>query len=133
MKALGLLAAVTIVVASALVTLGAQAQPSSPTWDYQVFCASCHGAEGRGDGVIAKSLRKHPTDLTQLTIGNNGVYPKERVAKAIDGSQPDGAHSAADMPAWAEVFAKSSDSAGAENAAARIDGLVKYINTLQAK
>jgi mono/diheme cytochrome c family protein len=135
MNAWGLVATATLVVASALVTVDAtmQAQPSSASWDYQVFCASCHGAEGRGDGVIAKSLRKHPTDLTQLTIGNDGVFPKERVFKAIDGRQPGSAHSSADMPAWAEVFAKSNDSTGEENAAARIDVLVKYIQTLQAK
>jgi hypothetical protein len=37
------------------------------------------------------------------------------------------------MPAWGDVFAKASESAGAENAASRIDVLVKYLQTLQAK
>ena len=95
--------------------------------------ASCHGAEGRGDGVIAKSLKKRPADLTQLTKRNNGVFPEERVFKTIDGRQPGGAHSDSDMPVWGDVFAKSSESAGAENVAARIETLVRYLQTLQAK
>jgi cytochrome c553 len=135
MKAWGLLAAAIIIVASALVTAGArgQPQPYSGSGDYQVYCSSCHGTEARGDGVIAKSLKKHPADLTQLAKRNNGVYPDEKVFKTIDGRQPGSAHSDSDMPTWGDVFAKSSESAGAENAAARIDVLVKYLQTLQAK
>jgi cytochrome c553 len=131
MKAWMLAAGAAIVVGAAAVTLDAQAQPASASWDYQVFCASCHGAEGRGDGAIAKSLKKRPADLTQLAIRNDGAFPKDKVFKTIQGDgQP---HGNADMPAWGDVFAKSSDSAGAENAAARIEDLVKYIQTLQAK
>jgi mono/diheme cytochrome c family protein len=135
MKAWGLLAAAIIVVASVPVTMDAepQLQRYSGSADYQTYCASCHGAEARGDGVIAKSLKKRPADLTQLTKGNNGAFPEEKVFKTIDGRQPGSAHSDSDMPAWGDVFAKSSESAGAENAAARIDVLVKYIQTLQAK
>ena len=134
MKAWGLLAAAVIVVASALVTVGAQvqAQPYSGSGDYQVYCASCHGPDAKGDGVIAKSLKKHPSDLTQLTKHNDGAFPSDKVYKTIDGAKG-GGHSDSDMPAWGDVFAKSSESAGAENAAARIDVLVKYIQSLQAR
>ena len=133
MNAWGLLAAAIVVGASAIVTVGAQVQsPYSGSSDYQVYCASCHGAEARGDGVIAKSLRKRPADLTQLTRRNNGAFPEERVFQTIDGRQPGSVHSDSDMPAWGDVFAKSSESAGAQNAAARLDVLVKYVQTLQA-
>jgi mono/diheme cytochrome c family protein len=131
MRAWGLLAAASIVVASALVTVGAQAQPYSGSGDYQVYCSSCHGTEARGDGVIAKSLKKRPSDLTQLTKHNDGTFPQDKVFKTIDGRQG-GGHSD-DMPAWADVFAKASESAGPENAVARINTLVKYIESLQAK
>jgi mono/diheme cytochrome c family protein len=133
MKAWGLLAAGIIVVGAALVTVGAQvqSQPYSGSGDYQVYCSSCHGPDAKGDGVIAKSLRKHPADLTQLTKKNDGEFPTEKVFKTIDGSK--GGGHADEMPAWGDVFAKSSESAGAENAAARIDVLVKYIQSLQAK
>ena len=134
MRAWGLLTAATIVVASALVSVGAQvqSQPYSGSGDYQVYCSSCHGSDARGDGVIAKSLKKHPADLTQLAKRNDGAYPSEKVFKTIDGAKG-GGHSDSDMPAWGDVFAKSTESAGAENAAARIDVLVKYIQSLQAR
>jgi mono/diheme cytochrome c family protein len=132
MKAWGLLTAALIVGASALVTVRAQGSPPySGNSDYQVYCSSCHGAEARGDGTIAKSLKKRPADLTQLSKRNNGLYPEERVFKTIDGRK--GSAHDADMPAWGDVFAKATESAGAENTARRIDTLVKYIETLQAK
>ncbi len=133
MKAWGLLTAALIVGASALVTVRAQGSPPySGNSDYQAYCSSCHGAEARGDGMIAKSLKKRPADLTQLSKRNNGVYPEEKVFKTIDGRKG-GGHSDSDMPAWGDVFAKASESASPENTALRIDTLVKYIETLQAK
>ena len=134
MNARRIAAAALVVGASALVNLGAQvqAQPYSGESDYQVYCSSCHGTEAKGDGVIAKSLKRRPADLTQLTRRNNGLFPEENVFKTVDGRRSS-AHSDSDMPAWAEVFAKATESAGAENAAARIDVLVKYLQTLQVK
>lgn len=131
MRAWGLPAA-AIVAAAALVTLRAQGvQPYSGSADYQVYCSSCHGTDARGDGAIASSLKKRPADLTQLARKNDGVFPAERIAKLIDGRG--GGHEADDMPKWGEVFAKASESAGPQQAAARIDTLVKYLETLQAK
>ena len=69
----------------------------------------------------------------QLTKHNTGVFPEEKVFKTVDGRMPGNAHTDADMPAWGDVFAKSIESAGAENAAARIKVLVTYLQTLQAK
>ena len=109
-----------------------QTQPYSGHGDYQVYCASCHGTEAKGDGVIAKSLKQRPSDLTQLAKRNNGVFPDKRVFDVIDGRKI-AAHGDSDMPVWAEVFAKARESAGAENAAARIDVLVQYLQTLQVK
>ncbi len=135
MNAWKLLAGATIIVASTGVTTGARMpqQPYSGRNDYQVFCASCHGAEARGDGVIAKSQKKPPADLTQLSKHHDGVFPAESVYTTIDGRQPGSAHSASDMPAWGEVFDKSGSSAGAANVTARIEALVAYLKTLQAK
>jgi len=132
MKASRLLAATIVVVAWACVKVGAQAQSSSYSgrMDYETYCSSCHGAAALGDGPFAKALKKRPADLTQLAKGNNGVFPNERVFKSIDGSQP---HTESAMPNWGEVFAKSRESQGAENAAARIRALVEYLRTLQAK
>jgi mono/diheme cytochrome c family protein len=133
MNAWRLSAAAIVVATSALVTVRAQvSHPYSGSGDYQVYCSSCHGAEARGDGMIAKSLKKRPADLTQLSKHNSGVFPEEKVYKTIDGRKGS-AHSDSDMPVWGEVFAKAIESASPENTALRIDTLVKYIETLQAK
>ena len=100
--------------------------------DYQIFCASCHGAMAKGDGPIAKSLPKHPPDLTRLTARNNAVFPDDTVFNTIDG-RTGSAHNSQDMPAWGDVFAKSRESAGAEQAKARITALVAYLKTIQEK
>jgi mono/diheme cytochrome c family protein len=126
-------ASAAVIVVSVFGAAGARAQPYSGSGDYQVYCVSCHGAEGHGDGMIAKSLKKRPADLTQIAQRNGGMFPGEKVFQAIDGRQPGNAHTATDMPAWGEVLAKSSGSVGAENTAARIDALVKYLQTLQPK
>jgi mono/diheme cytochrome c family protein len=128
----GLAVLVGAFIGASVVAAGAQSEPYSGGGDYQVYCSSCHGARGKGDGSIAKSLKKQPSDLTLLSKQNNGVFPGDKVFKTVDGHGPGSAHDA-DMPAWGEVFAKSSESQGSENAAARIRTLVRYLETLQAK
>ena len=127
------LAAVALAIGASSVSLAAQtkALPYSAAGDYQVYCSSCHGTMGKGDGVISNSLKKRPPDLTQLARRNGGVFPEEKVFKAIDGRR--NGHPDSDMPAWAEVLAKSTDSLGEQNAAARINLLVEYLQTLQVK
>jgi mono/diheme cytochrome c family protein len=110
----------------------AQTQPYSGESDYQDYCSSCHGSEAKGNGAIAKSLLRRPSDLTALTRRNNGRFPQEKVFKAVDGRRRF-VHSDSDMPAWAEVFATATESAGAVHAAARIDALVQYLQSLQVK
>ena len=131
MKAIGLSAAAIVV--WALATAGAQqSAPYSGHSDYQAYCSSCHGVMAHGDGTIAKSLKQRPADLTQLTRRNDGVFPSDRVFKTIDGRKGAG-HDDIDMPRWGEVFGKSSESASPEQTAQRIDTLVKYLETLQAR
>lgn len=78
--------------------------PYSGSADYQVFCASCHGGAGKGDGALAGSLRKRPADLTQLSKKHDGVYPFDAVLTTIDAG-----HESADMPAWTAVLAKAQE------------------------
>jgi mono/diheme cytochrome c family protein len=126
-------AAALVVAASALISVAAPAQaPYSGESDYQDYCASCHGAGAKGDGAIAKSLLRRPSNLTALTRRNKGRFPAERVFDAVDGRRSL-VHSDSDMPAWAAVFANATESTGAEHAAARIDALVHYLQTLQVK
>lgn len=129
------IAAIALVVgASVLISVSAQAQPQpySGESDYQDYCSSCHGSRAKGNGAIAKSLLRRPSDLTMLTRRNHGRFPEEKVFKALDGRRTF-VHSDSDMPAWAEVFATAIESSGADHAAARIDALVTYLQTLQVK
>jgi mono/diheme cytochrome c family protein len=68
------------------------------------YCASCHGAEGRGDGPLAGSLTKPPADLTQLAKRSGGHYDERAVMSAIDGRREVVEHGTRDMPVWGAVF-----------------------------
>lgn len=121
-------------VAAATVGAGPQtAQIAEGKEKYDVYCRACHGATGKGDGTLGKSLRKRPADLTQLAKKNQGQFPKETVAKLIDGRTGDEAHLKGDMPVWGDVFSKSQTSTGPEDVKARIDALVRYLETIQDK
>ena len=109
------------------------AQVNSTGDEYRVFCGSCHGPEGKGDGPAAKSLRKRPADLTQLAKRNEGTYPADRAFKVIDGRVPVNGHGGPDMPAWGPIFSQSRESQTPEDVKARIDALVRYVETLQEK
>jgi mono/diheme cytochrome c family protein len=68
------------------------------------YCASCHGALGRGDGPLAASLAQPPTDLTQLAKRNGGRYDERAVMSFIDGRRLVAAHGTRDMPVWGAIF-----------------------------
>lgn len=74
---------------------------------YQRYCGSCHGREGRGDGVLAQDLTVAPPDLTVLAKKNGGHFPFDKVVEIVDGRQLARGHGAPDMPVWGEVFPKT--------------------------
>ena len=100
---------------------------------FQFYCSSCHGRDGKGSGSAAPALKVPPPDLTTLAQRNQGKFPTDKVAAFIKGagrlSTP--AHGSSDMPVWGPIF-KGLDSRDAVNAA-RIENLVKYIESIQAK
>ena len=70
---------------------------------YMTHCATCHGADGQGDGPMASVLLIQPTNLTALAEGSAGVFPVERVVKRIDGRDPLVAHGSP-MPVYGDFF-----------------------------
>lgn len=74
---------------------------------YRRYCASCHGATGKGDGSIAGELRTAPSDLTLISKRNGGQFPLEKVVRQTDGRESIRAHGTPDMPAWGEVFGRT--------------------------
>jgi cytochrome c5 len=100
---------------------------------YHDYCAVCHGTSAKGDGPLADKMKKRPPDLTQFTRQNGGVFPAEMVKQIIDGRQPIPNHGGPDMPVWGDAF-KTSRAGGSEAAVnARIDELVKYLESLQTR
>jgi mono/diheme cytochrome c family protein len=100
---------------------------------FQFYCSSCHGRDGKGSGSAATALKVPPPDLTTLAQRNRGTFPAERVEAFIkgEGRLTTPAHGSSDMPVWGPIF-KGLDSRDAVNAA-RIENLVKYIESIQAK
>ena len=83
------------------------AQASEGAVLYRTYCASCHGAGGRGDGAVAPYLRIAPADLTRIASRNRGVFPVDRIRRIIDGRQLVRAHGETDMPVWGPIFGRS--------------------------
>jgi mono/diheme cytochrome c family protein len=96
---------------------------------FELYCASCHGTTGRGDGVVAAALRKRPADLTTLARRNDGAFPTDAVRGVIAGSErPVAAHGTTEMPVWGPLFrAFESDT----RTRLRIENLVSYIESIQ--
>jgi hypothetical protein len=131
---LAALAAFTAAPASAQ-TPGAAA-PESHTDGKSVFttyCASCHGESGRGNGAVAIFLRTRPADLTQIAIRNKGTFPSERVYELIDGRRVVKPHGESQMPVWGDAFAKSATESDERAVKAKIDALVRYLESIQER
>ncbi|MFZ0099026.1 MAG: cytochrome c [Gemmobacter sp.] len=104
--------------------------------DFANYCASCHGAGGKGDGPAAADLEKKPADLTQLA-GPDGKIPMTRVMSKIWGytRAPDGTL----MPRFAPllesdqmVLFDSGDGIPTPTPR-RLVQLAEYLQTIQAK
>jgi mono/diheme cytochrome c family protein len=103
-------------------------------------CASCHGADGKGNGPLGELLRKSPPDLTQLAKKNQGVLPINRLYAVIDGAGVP-SHGSRDMPVWGREYRLDDaqqlrEARGqydsTELVRARILVLLEYISRIQA-
>lgn len=99
---------------------------------FVTYCASCHGNGGRGDGPVAETLRTRPADLTRLAA-NNRAFVADRIHRLIDGREPYvKAHGSMEMPVWGDAF-KRRDALDDAAIAARIDAIVKYLQSIQQR
>ncbi len=99
-------AMVLLVLAGIATSVAAQARRDPGRQTYLTYCASCHGAAGKGDGPMVRHLVQAPTDLTLLAKRHGGVFPSLRVSDSIDGrsSPQTGPHGTREMPVWGSVF-----------------------------
>jgi mono/diheme cytochrome c family protein len=100
---------------------------------YQRFCASCHGAQGRGDGPVAASFKVEVPDLTLIARRAGNAYPRERIVRIIDGRHIIGAHGSRTMPVWGEDLSRLEIGNPDAERATRvvIDRLADYLEQLQ--
>lgn len=106
--------------------------PFSGKISYKTYCMNCHGVDGRGDGYLADSLKKKPTDLTVLAKKNDGAFPAERLWASIDGREAIKAHGTREMPVWGDAFLWPDTSPERQAEAKRkIGELVEYVRSIQ--
>ena len=100
---------------------------------FRVYCASCHGADGRGAGPVASSLRAEVPDLTQITRHQGGRFPAEQIRRIIDGRTALPPHGTRDMPVWGHAFrvATANDPQSDVQSDRLIDVLVQYLRSIQ--
>lgn len=137
--------AVPVLLAAATVLPGATQEPASEPQEpasvhiargkisFRIYCRSCHGAEAHGDGPLAQELKTKPADLSRLRA-KDGSFPQAEIAAKIDGRSMIKAHGPSDMPVWGYSFqVAGSDAAQDEDVRKKIEDLVAYLETLQAK
>lgn len=113
---------------------------------FRAYCVQCHGKEGKGDGPLAKDLRKPPADLTRIAERNGGNFSRVGVARYIMGDRPGSVTGldkdrnpvvtrngvADDMPLWENHFSKLYPNTDLANPL-RFDNLAQYVESIQAK
>lgn len=108
--------------------------------DFTHLCAPCHGADAKGGGPQAASLKKKPADLTMVTA-RYGRFPEDRVFETIAGLDMPEGHGTREMPSWGDVFVSEGVGSStklvdamkaSDEASRRIAGLMRYIESIQA-
>ena len=97
------------------------------------FCASCHGAQARGDGPVAASLNVAVPDLTTIDA-RYGEFPAMLIRDVIDGRGIDKrAHGTRTMPVWGyEFWVEDGGDVNAQRAVRdAINKLVEHLRSIQ--
>jgi mono/diheme cytochrome c family protein len=100
---------------------------------FRAYCASCHGAQGRGDGPTAPALKSAAPDLTTIAKRMGGAFPAERVMAIVTHGEAlaSPAHGSSDMPVWGPLFRALDPNE--PRARARISAIVGYVESLQGR
>jgi mono/diheme cytochrome c family protein len=99
---------------------------------YMHYCASCHGADARGNGPAAFMLKTTPPDLTTLAKRHGGKFPYEYVSDVLRFGTRVLSHGSSDMPIWGPIFG-SMDNYDEVAVRKRIKDLSDYLASLQQK
>ena len=97
---------------------------------YSVYCAGCHGKDGRGKGRSSGYCTVPPADLTQLAQKNKGIYPADRICQVLRHGTGHAPKGQGYMPIW-EPLLKSMNADPPGVTEVRIQNLAAYGRTLQ--
>ena len=100
---------------------------------FERFCASCHGAEARGNGPVASTLNVAVPNLTTINA-RYGEFPAMLIRDVIDGRGVDlRAHGTRTMPVWGYEFwiEEGGDVVAQKSVREAINRLVEYLRSLQ--
>jgi len=99
---------------------------------FRMYCAACHGADGKGGGPVAGALKHGVPDLTSISRGNGGRFPRERVKAIIAGEeQSASAHGTREMPVFGPVF--HDVEWDQDLGEVRLDNVTKYVESIQQR
>jgi mono/diheme cytochrome c family protein len=99
---------------------------------YQQYCAACHGADAKGHGPAADTLKRPPTNLTTLAIRHGGKFPYDYVSSVLLFGPGNPAHGSAVMPTWGFIF-RYLDTQNEAAVRQRINNLSGYLLYLQVR
>ena len=103
--------------------------------EFERSCATCHGVDAKGNGPSAMALNVKPSDLTQLSKRQGGVFLFWRVYEKINGKDeaPIRGHGTREMPIWGERFHFEHNATEEQQMGVRgrLLSLVYYLESLQ--
>jgi mono/diheme cytochrome c family protein len=105
--------------------------PSGKTM-FRLYCAACHGPDGKGRGPVTASLNARPPDLTVLAKNHGGIFPFEYVAGVLRFGPGLSAHGSSEMPTWGPIF-QYLDNHDEASVRQRIKNLCDYLESIQVK
>jgi mono/diheme cytochrome c family protein len=101
---------------------------------YQHHCASCHGADARGNGPAASLLTVPAPDLTRLRQKYNDHFPVDDLYSMIDGNDKVTAHGTREMPIWGNIWSERDGTpVRREVVDRRISELIEYLRSVQVE
>ena len=99
---------------------------------FRSYCAACHGADARGGGPAASSLKGKPPDLTRIAERRGGTFPLQQIERIITGEETAAtAHGSREMPVWGPIFGQIQRDQNLGKI--RVRNLASYLESLQAK
>ena len=98
---------------------------------FHSYCASCHGAAGKGDGPVAPALNSKVSDLTTIAQRYGNIFPELWIEQIISGDQVVLAHGTREMPIWGPIFHQIENDH--DYGHVRLKNVTDYLRTIQAK